>query len=133
MGSNATGTARRRRILVRSLPLVIVWAGAFVAGAVVGSGSEDISAAQRFANAWERQDFKAMYGELDSDSQAKYPLVDFTKRYVDAQTVATVSRRPSIRTPSGRSMDGSSCRSTTTGRSLGTREWSSPGSTPARL
>lgn len=90
--ASARNTSRRRRLLIHSLPLAGVSVAAFVTGVVIGSGSNDLTAAKAFADAWERQDFKAMYGELDARSKSQYSLASFTKRYVDAQTVVTATR-----------------------------------------
>ncbi|CAN5636068.1 hypothetical protein BH10ACT11_BH10ACT11_14990 [soil metagenome] len=74
------------------MPLAGVSIAAFVVGVAIGSGSDDLSAATRFADAWERQDFKSMYDQLDAGSKATYSVDDFTNSYVDAQSVATATR-----------------------------------------
>ena len=62
---------RRRRLVTRTLPLALVAIVAFVVGAAVGApGSPQKDAANRFAEAWARDDFAAMYEELNDASQA---------------------------------------------------------------
>ena len=83
---------RRRRLLTRAVPIVVFAGGSFLVGAVVGATSGGSEAAERFADAWERQDFAAMHAELSPDAQQEYPMDDFTKHYVDAQGTATATR-----------------------------------------
>jgi peptidoglycan glycosyltransferase len=73
----------------RTLPLVVLSVGAFAVGIAVGASSDQSEAAQRFADAWERQDFEAMHAELSAAAQNEYPLEDMTSLYVDAQATAT--------------------------------------------
>jgi len=81
---------RRRRLLTRTLPLVVVALIAFVIGAATGSpGSPEKEAADRFVAAWERKDFKGMYGELNEVSKTRIARRDFEAAYRDAQQVAT--------------------------------------------
>jgi cell division protein FtsI/penicillin-binding protein 2 len=80
--------ARRRRLMTRALPLVIVAAVAFVVGVLIG-GRHDTSAAERFADAWQEQDFGAMHDELTADAAKRYPLADFEKKYQKAETTIT--------------------------------------------
>jgi penicillin-binding protein A len=84
--------ARRRRLLTRALPLAAVGLGAFVIGAVIGREGNDLGAAQRFASAWERQDFTAMYREISPQAARRYPLARFTADYEKAQRAATVKQ-----------------------------------------
>ena len=72
----------------RALPLVILSVGAFAVGIAVGA-SEKSEAAQRFADAWERQDFEAMHAELSPSAQVAYPLEQLTSLYIAAQATAT--------------------------------------------
>jgi cell division protein FtsI/penicillin-binding protein 2 len=90
LSSNSTSEARRRRLLTRALPVVLLCAASFVAGAVVGASSPGQEAAQHFADAWAAQDFDAMYAELSDDATAKYSIDDFTSAYTDAQRTATI-------------------------------------------
>ena len=50
---------RRRRLLTRSAPVVLLSTGSFVIGAIVGASSGGSEAAETFVDAWERQDFAA--------------------------------------------------------------------------
>ena len=70
--------------------MVLLCVGSFVAGAAVGASSPGKEAAQRFADAWAAQDFKAMYAELSDDAAAKYSIDDFTSAYAEAQRTATI-------------------------------------------
>jgi peptidoglycan glycosyltransferase len=86
-----TEAARRRRLLTRALPIALLALAAFIAGAIAGADSAELSAAQRFADAWERQDFAAMYRELTPESARRYPLPEFTDDYDRAQATVTVA------------------------------------------
>ena len=82
---------RRRRILTRALPLALVAFAAFIWGASAGnSKSPEKQIAERFASAWERRDFGAMYRELDPASRRAVPEADFAAAYRDAAEVATL-------------------------------------------
>ena len=81
---------RRRRLVTRTLPLALIGLIAFILGASAGSsGSPEVEAAQRFVDAWERDEFAAMYGELNPASQGKVELNDFAIAYRDAGMTAT--------------------------------------------
>ena len=82
--------ARQRRILTRALPIIVVATAAFVAGVVVASGPY-APAAQRFLDAWENGDTKAMYAELTPDARSNYSIDRFTRAYDDAKMTATIS------------------------------------------
>jgi peptidoglycan glycosyltransferase len=91
MSSLPPGVARRRRLVTRMLPLAAVAVVAFVAGAVVGApGSPGREAAARFAEAWARRDFAAMYGELNEASRRAIPAGDFAAAYREAAETATL-------------------------------------------
>ena len=63
---------RRRRLVTRALPIALL---AIIAILVVMAGDGDeLSAARRFAEGWERQDFAAMYGEISPQSARRYSL-----------------------------------------------------------
>ncbi|MDX6697936.1 MAG: penicillin-binding protein [Solirubrobacteraceae bacterium] len=47
---------------------------------------------QRFARAWERSDYQAMYGELDAASRGRVSRVSFARAYQRAALVATSTR-----------------------------------------
>lgn len=90
MNSFPTDAERRRRLTTRTLPLAVLALVAFVFGVVCGSpGSPEKDAAQRFAEAWEAKNFKAMYAELNDDSRARVDRKEFEEAYRDAQEVAT--------------------------------------------
>ena len=80
---------RRRRLLTRTLPLAIIAIVAFALGAATGSsGSPEKDAATRFADAWSRDDFRAMYEELSPASRAGLGEADFIAAYEEAEAVA---------------------------------------------
>jgi peptidoglycan glycosyltransferase len=82
---------RRRRLLTRTLPLTFVAVVAFVWGAATGtSTSPEKEVAERFAKAWERKDFDAMYRELNTASQRSIAAPDFATAYREAAEVATL-------------------------------------------
>jgi hypothetical protein len=62
------GAERRRRVVTRAIPLIVLAAAAFTAGLIIASGSET-SAAQRFLDAWERGNYGAMHAELTPAAQ----------------------------------------------------------------
>lgn len=86
---------RRRRLTHRALPalgaLALIAAGA---GMMVGASTSSVSerTAQRFAEAWERQDYAAMYALLDGPSKRAYSAREFRRAYRDAGDTATVRR-----------------------------------------
>ena len=82
---------RRRRLVTRALPLVIIAVVAFTVGAMNGApGSPEKEAAERFAEAWEENDFGAMYRELNPASQQETSINDFVIAYREAEGVATL-------------------------------------------
>ena len=83
---------RRRRLLTRALPIALLAVAAFIAGAVAGGDGAELSAARRFAQGWERQDFAAMYGEISPKAAKRYSLAEFTDDYGKAQETATVAQ-----------------------------------------
>jgi peptidoglycan glycosyltransferase len=88
---SSVGDERRRRILTRALPLLIVGVVAFVAGILVGGGSPERDASNRFLAAWEEGDFEAMHAELSPAAAAEYPLESFTDLYDEAAATATAT------------------------------------------
>jgi penicillin-binding protein A len=86
---------RRRRLSHRALPalaaLAVISAGA---GMMVGAGTSSAAerTAQRFADAWEGQDYRAMYALLDDASRRAYSAREFRRAYRDAGDTATLSR-----------------------------------------
>jgi cell division protein FtsI/penicillin-binding protein 2 len=90
--SNSRAPARRRKLILRTLPIGVAAALAFVAGAVLGAESEEADAAKRFARAWSAQDFPAMHAELTPAAREQYPLERFRRAYAEAQATATAVR-----------------------------------------
>lgn len=83
-------TERRRRVMTRAVPAVLLAAGAFVGGVVVAADPA-APAATRFLDAWERGDLPAMYAEVTPEAQAEYPLESFKRAYREAADTATIS------------------------------------------
>jgi penicillin-binding protein A len=82
---------RRRRLVTRALPLIALALIAFVAGAVAGApGSPAKEAAARFVESWQRNEFAAMYRELNPASRAAIELDDFVSAYRDSEDTATL-------------------------------------------
>jgi cell division protein FtsI/penicillin-binding protein 2 len=82
---------RRRRLVTRALPLSLIALVAFVLGAMAGTpGSPAREAAERFVNAWERDEYAAMYRELNPASQQKVELNDFAIAYREAGDLTTL-------------------------------------------
>jgi penicillin-binding protein A len=85
---------RRRRLTHRALPalggLALVAGGAgMMVGAQAQSGSE--RTAGRFADAWARADYDAMYGMLDDASREAHSRRQFRAAYRDAAATATAT------------------------------------------
>jgi penicillin-binding protein A len=95
---------RRRRLTHRALPalgaLAVLSTGA---GLFVGAGATSVEerTAGEFARAWERQDYRAMYGKLDDASRSAYSFAQFRAAYRDAAATATIER-VQARDPGGR-------------------------------
>jgi penicillin-binding protein A len=86
--STQRATERRRRILKRAIPILVLASAAFVGGAVVAA--EPVApAAQRLLDAWERDDYAAMHGELTPEAQDEFPLERFERLYADAAETLT--------------------------------------------
>ncbi|HET9162428.1 MAG TPA: penicillin-binding transpeptidase domain-containing protein [Solirubrobacterales bacterium] len=86
-----TEAQRRRRLITRTAPLAAIALIAFVVGAATGApGSPQKEAAQRFAEAWARKDFAAMYAELNDASRNAVGEKEFAKTYREAAEVATL-------------------------------------------
>ncbi len=82
---------RRRRLITRMAPLALIAFVAFVAGVIVGtsSSSPEKEAAERFATAWEKGEYAAMYSELNPGSKRKISVNDFVIAYREADQIAT--------------------------------------------
>jgi penicillin-binding protein A len=72
------------------MPVALLGLAAFVLGVIVGGRSASEEAAQRFTEAWARQDYEAMHGELTEDTAARYPIDRFTTLYDEAERTATI-------------------------------------------
>jgi len=86
--------ARRSRMLHRLAPLLAFATAAFVVGIVLGSRHEpsERRVAARFAAAWERGDYAAMYSELTAGDRDRLPRARFTAAYEDALRTATAAK-----------------------------------------
>jgi cell division protein FtsI/penicillin-binding protein 2 len=86
-----TEVERRRRLVTRTLPLIVIAIVAFALGASSGApGSPEKEAAERFAQAWMHKDFAAMYGELNEASRRSISEAEFAAAYREAAEVATL-------------------------------------------
>jgi len=91
MSTRTTEVERRRRLVTRALPLTLIALVAFVIGAMAGApGSPEKEAAKRFVDAWSREEFAAMYKELNPASQRQIELNDFVTAYREAENVSTL-------------------------------------------
>jgi hypothetical protein len=85
---------RRRRLTHRALPTIGGLAAvSLVAGAFVGASAHSASerAAEDFAAAWERDDFRAMHALLSDEAKRRYPLRRFRRAYERAAATATLT------------------------------------------
>ena len=86
-----TEVERRRRLVTRALPLIVIAVIAFLIGASSGApGSPEKEAAERFAQAWTHKDFAAMYRELNETSRRSVGEAEFAAAYREAAEVATL-------------------------------------------
>jgi cell division protein FtsI/penicillin-binding protein 2 len=76
------------------VPVLVLAAGAFAGGVVAGARHEPAERrlADRFAEAWEREDYAEMYGMLTARSRSETPLRRFARAYRSAATTATLRR-----------------------------------------
>jgi penicillin-binding protein A len=89
---------RRRRLLHRTLPLLGLAVGALIGGLLFGMSGRSAAEtrADRFARAWERGDYRAMYRELSGSARSRFPLSRFERAYrAAADTATAVSVRAS--------------------------------------
>ena len=77
-------------MLTRAVPLVVIATAAFFGGIVLASGP-DAPAAERFLDAWERDDYAPMHAEITTEAQSKFPLEAFERTYADAAETATIT------------------------------------------
>jgi len=82
---------RHRRVTRRALPLGGLAALALLGGLVVGSGfqSDSERMAERFTEAWEGRDYRAMYGMLSGSSRERYSRSEFRRAYENARGTST--------------------------------------------
>ncbi len=94
--AGAAGRARKRRRQRRFVVLGVFGLVALAVGLVVGAnyvGSGEKSA-RRFAAAWNRGDYRAMYAELSPDAAAATSPSAFTGDYQTAMATATATGGP---------------------------------------
>jgi cell division protein FtsI/penicillin-binding protein 2 len=74
--------------------LLVLAAGAFAGGLIAGGGHEpsERRLAREFAEAWEREDYAAMYSMLTPSARAETSLRSFARQYRRARVTATLSR-----------------------------------------
>jgi penicillin-binding protein A len=84
-------TERQRRLRQRALPLALLALGAFVFGMLSAAGSAEQDMAERFVDAWARQDFKTMHDQLSPEAQAQYPVEQLAAEYQQAQEASTAT------------------------------------------
>ena len=89
-----TSSPPRSRRLRRLLPLLVLAVGAFAGGLIVGARHEPTERrlANRFAQAWEREQYADMYSMITTRAQAETSLRAFARAYRRAATTATLSR-----------------------------------------
>jgi penicillin-binding protein A len=91
VNNQSSAAERRRRLITRTLPLALAALVAFVIGAVAGApGAPEKDAAKRFAEAWAKRDYRAMYAELNDASRARVSRKQFVDAYREAAEVATL-------------------------------------------
>ncbi|HEY8809111.1 MAG TPA: penicillin-binding transpeptidase domain-containing protein [Solirubrobacterales bacterium] len=86
-----TEVERRRRLVTRALPLIVIAVIAFALGASAGApGSPEKEAAERFSQAWAHKDFATMYRELNKASRHSISEDEFAQAYRHAAEIATL-------------------------------------------
>src|SRR4051794_10013689 len=99
MAVTTTPSSRRSRKLRRLVPLLVLAAGAFAGGLVAGGRHEPAQRrlAARFAAAWERGDYAAMYSMLTPAAQDATSVTRFARAYRSAASTATTVRLTATR------------------------------------
>lgn len=93
MNNLPTEVERRRRLVTRALPLIVIAVIAFAIGAAKGApGSPEKETAERFGEAWAHKDYAAMYRELNDASRRSVGEEEFAKAFREAAEVATLRR-----------------------------------------
>jgi penicillin-binding protein A len=91
VSKRSTDAERRRRLLTRALPVGALAIVAFIVGAAIGApGSPEKAAAERFAEAWQKHDYPAMYAELNDSSREAVTSKRFAADYREARDIATM-------------------------------------------
>jgi penicillin-binding protein A len=83
---------RRRRLLTRAVPVLLLAVAAFAAGAVLatGSGQDQRQVVARYVSAWEHRQYSRMYAMLDSHSRAQLSEARFAHELAAAAGTATM-------------------------------------------
>ncbi len=87
-------TDEQTRRVRRARPVMALAAVAFAIGLIVGAnggGSSSDSLAQRFVAAWARNDYAAMYADIDAASQRATNADEFASAYHEAMRTATAT------------------------------------------
>jgi peptidoglycan glycosyltransferase len=86
--------SRRRRLLTRSAPVLVLAAAAFVFGArlATGPGRAERRLVTRYMTAWTHGETSRMYGMLDRASRARVDRTEFARELTAAATTATARR-----------------------------------------
>jgi cell division protein FtsI/penicillin-binding protein 2 len=94
MAVTRASPSQRSRRLRRLVPLLVLAAGAFAGGLIAGGRHEPAERrlAARFAAAWERGDYAAMYAMLTPAAQRAMSVTRFARAYRRAATTATTVR-----------------------------------------
>jgi penicillin-binding protein A len=90
----------------RALPVLALATVAFAIGAIVGASagpSSRDSLAQRFVAAWARNDYAAMYADIDSASRRSQNADEFASAYHEAMRTATATSLRATGKPHGAS------------------------------
>ncbi|MFN8151985.1 MAG: penicillin-binding transpeptidase domain-containing protein [Solirubrobacterales bacterium] len=106
MTRRAPSDVRRRRLLMRAVPLAILATGAFAIGVYAASGSPEKDAVVQFGDAWEQGDLDAMYAQVSPAAQDEYDFDAFKAAYDEAAQTATVQGVDAGETRSAPDQDG---------------------------
>jgi penicillin-binding protein A len=94
--ARSSGRSHRRRPLWRMRALAVLAAVAFLAGVVAGAAPSSSSSAHalaaRFATAWARGDYAAMYSDIDRASRRELSASEFSAAYRQTALTATTTR-----------------------------------------